>query len=89
MMERRGREVRHGNPGLARQVFQRGYEDLKSRGLKKERATLLEVWELFEGTHGTVEDLKKVRLMKPTAGARRVVDDAGVVTYAGEKPRVF
>ncbi|KAL7284488.1 hypothetical protein ACG7TL_001779 [Trametes sanguinea] len=33
-----------GEPVRARQVFERGYKDLKSKGSKHERVVLLEIW---------------------------------------------
>ncbi|PWN23017.1 TPR-like protein [Microstroma glucosiphilum] len=35
-----------------RELFERGYKDLKSRGLKEERVVLLEAWKAFEAQHG-------------------------------------
>lgn len=64
-----------GDLELARQVFDRGYKDLKSKGLKSERVALLEVWKKFEEEHGTPEDVSKVQEMMPIAGLRRQVDE--------------
>lgn len=64
-----------GDLGLARQVFDRGYKDLKSKGLKSERVALLEVWKKFEEEHGSVEEVAKVQEMMPIAGLRRHVDE--------------
>ncbi|CAK5264928.1 unnamed protein product [Mycena citricolor] len=63
-----------GDPVLARQVFERGYKDLKDKGLKSERVALLEVWKTFEETHGSESDVKKVQEMMPIVSKRRVVD---------------
>ncbi|KAF9011188.1 hypothetical protein BDQ17DRAFT_1420606 [Cyathus striatus] len=63
-----------GDPDLARRVFERGYKDLKSKGLKSERVALLEVWKTFEETHGTQDDVKKVEDMMPIVSKRRHVD---------------
>ncbi|KAF8922103.1 hypothetical protein CPB85DRAFT_1371901 [Mucidula mucida] len=63
-----------GDADLARRVFQRGYDDLKSKGLKHERVVLLEVWKTFEETHGSEEDVKKVAAMMPIVGKKRYVD---------------
>ncbi|TEB34218.1 protein prenylyltransferase [Coprinellus micaceus] len=64
-----------GDPERARQVFERGYKDLKNKGLKDERAALLQVWQTFEGEHGTEADVKKVESMKPTIGKKRHMDE--------------
>ncbi|KIY53264.1 protein prenylyltransferase [Fistulina hepatica ATCC 64428] len=63
-----------GDPELARQVFERGYKDLRSRELKSERVALLEVWKTFEETHGTPADVAKVQGMMPIVSKRRHVD---------------
>ncbi|KAL1746763.1 hypothetical protein HDZ31DRAFT_33503 [Schizophyllum fasciatum] len=63
-----------GDADRARQVFDRAYKDLKSKGLKSERVALLEVWKTFEETHGTEEDIKKVQGMMPIVSKRRQVD---------------
>ncbi|KAF9040448.1 pre-mRNA-splicing factor CLF1 [Hymenopellis radicata] len=63
-----------GDADLARKVFQRGYNDLKGKGLKHERVVLLEVWKTFEETHGSEEDVKKVAAMMPIVGKKRYVD---------------
>jgi crooked neck len=64
-----------GDPQLARAVFQRGYKDLKGKGLKNERVALLEVWKTFEEQHGSEEDVKKVQGMMPIVAKRRHVDE--------------
>ncbi|KAL0959826.1 hypothetical protein HGRIS_011504 [Hohenbuehelia grisea] len=63
-----------GDAELARQVFERGYKDLKSKGLKSERVALLDVWKEMERTHGTPEDVAKVERMMPIVSKRRHVD---------------
>ncbi|KAJ3510460.1 hypothetical protein NLJ89_g4661 [Agrocybe chaxingu] len=63
-----------GDISLARQVFERGYQDLKRQGLKEERLVLLEVWKIFEEKHGTAEDVAKVERMMPIFTKRRHVD---------------
>ncbi|KAJ7709731.1 hypothetical protein B0H17DRAFT_999105 [Mycena rosella] len=69
-------EVRvvQGDAGLARQVFERGYKDMKSKGLKSERVALLEVWKTFEESNGSADDVTKVLGMVPIVSKRRHVD---------------
>ncbi|KAI0037027.1 pre-mRNA-splicing factor CLF1 [Vararia minispora EC-137] len=64
-----------GDLDRARRVFQRGYSDLRSKGLKNERVALLQVWKNFEDEHGTSEDAAKVDSMMPVQGKRRYVDE--------------
>ncbi|KAI0320391.1 pre-mRNA-splicing factor CLF1 [Amylostereum chailletii] len=64
-----------GDLELARQVFQRGYKDLKSKGLKNERVALLQVWKNFEEQNGTADDIARVEGMMPVQGKRRYVDE--------------
>jgi len=64
-----------GDLELARQVFQKGYKDLKSKGLKNERVALLQVWKSFEEQRGTADDIAKVEGMMPVQGKRRYVDE--------------
>ncbi|OBZ66505.1 Pre-mRNA-splicing factor CLF1 [Grifola frondosa] len=64
-----------GDAVVARQVFERGYKDLKSRSLKNERVVLLEVWKTFEENHGTAEDVAKVQGMMPIVSKKRHVDE--------------
>ncbi|KAF9555447.1 pre-mRNA-splicing factor CLF1 [Agrocybe pediades] len=68
------RKMVPGDPALARQVFERGYKDLKKKQLKSERVALLEVWKTFEQNHGTEEDQKKVEGMMPIVTKKRHVD---------------
>ncbi|KAJ7940478.1 pre-mRNA-splicing factor CLF1 [Mycena leptocephala] len=63
-----------GDAVLARQVFERGYKDMKSKGLKSERVALLEVWKTFEESHGSADDVAKVQGMMPIVSKRRHVD---------------
>ncbi|KAF8633583.1 hypothetical protein AX15_001376 [Amanita polypyramis BW_CC] len=63
-----------GDSVQARQVFERAYKDLKSKGLKNERVALLEVWKTFEENHGTPDDVNKVQDMMPIVSKRRKVD---------------
>jgi len=64
-----------GDLELARQVFQKGYKDLKDKGLKNERVALLQVWKSFEEQRGTADDIAKVEGMMPVQGKRRYVDE--------------
>ncbi|KAJ7982851.1 pre-mRNA-splicing factor CLF1 [Mycena polygramma] len=66
--------VVEGDASLARQVFERGYKDMKNKGLKSERVALLEVWKTFEESHGSAEDVAKVQGMMPIVSKRRHVD---------------
>ncbi|KAF9530816.1 hypothetical protein CPB83DRAFT_850367 [Crepidotus variabilis] len=63
-----------GDPVKARAVFQRAYNDLKSKRMIDERVALLEVWKTFEEQSGTPEDVAKVEGMKPIISKRRRVD---------------
>ncbi|KAG2747056.1 TPR-like protein [Suillus brevipes Sb2] len=63
-----------GDPELARQVFERGYKDLKVKGLKAERAALLESWKAFEQERGSESDVAKVEGMMPIIGRKQHVD---------------
>lgn len=45
-------ERREKAKARTRELFERGYKDLKSRGLKEERVVLLEAWKSFETQHG-------------------------------------
>ncbi|KAI0061172.1 pre-mRNA-splicing factor CLF1 [Artomyces pyxidatus] len=64
-----------GDLELARSVFQRGYKDLKSKGLKAERVALLQVWKSFEEQRGSADDVARVEGMMPVQGKRRYVDE--------------
>ncbi|KAL4073761.1 hypothetical protein J3A83DRAFT_4371055 [Scleroderma citrinum] len=63
-----------GNPELARRVFERGYKDLKNKGVKAERVTLLEAWKAFEQANGTETDVEKIQSMMPIVGRKQHVD---------------
>ncbi|KAH7906822.1 hypothetical protein BJ138DRAFT_1129627 [Hygrophoropsis aurantiaca] len=63
-----------GDADLARQVFERGYKDLKNKGLKPERVALLEAWKAFEQEHGSESDVAKVQGMMPIVGRKQHVD---------------
>ncbi|KIL71370.1 hypothetical protein M378DRAFT_114458 [Amanita muscaria Koide BX008] len=63
-----------GDNVRARQVWERGYKDLKSKGLKNERVALLETWKECEKKYGTAEDLAKVEAMMPIVSKRRKTD---------------
>lgn len=58
-------EREEGDPSLARAVLERGYQDLKSKGLKEERVVLLEAWKEFEEAYGDEEEREKVGKMLP------------------------
>jgi len=67
-----------GSAELARNVFDKGYKDLKARGIKKGRARLLEAWKDFEVEHGTSDDVAKVQAMMPYPANRpHTEDDSG------------
>lgn len=63
-----------GDPEQARQVFERGYKDLKNKGLKAERVALLESWKAFEQENGSENDVAKVQGMMPIVGRKQHVD---------------
>jgi len=73
--EEREPKMVEGDLELARQVFQKGYKDLKSKGLKNERVALLQVWKSFEEQRGTTKDVAEVEGMMPVQGKRRYVDE--------------
>ncbi|GLB39792.1 putative pre-mRNA-splicing factor CLF1 [Lyophyllum shimeji] len=62
-----------GDAALARQVFLRGYIDLKRQGLVHERFALLTVWKKFEETEGSPGDVARVDSMMPVR--RRKTDE--------------
>ncbi|KAK7462748.1 NineTeen Complex (NTC) component [Stygiomarasmius scandens] len=64
-----------GDPDRARTVFDRAYQDLKSKGLKSERVALLEVWKSFEENQDNEEGVKKVQNMMPVVSKKRHVDE--------------
>ncbi|KIJ18606.1 hypothetical protein PAXINDRAFT_128870 [Paxillus involutus ATCC 200175] len=63
-----------GDAVLARQVFERGYKDLKNKGLKAERVALLEAWKAYEEANGSEADVAKVQSMMPIVGRKQHVD---------------
>ncbi|KAK4048382.1 NineTeen Complex (NTC) component [Microbotryomycetes sp. JL221] len=65
----------------ARSVFERGYADLKDKGLKEERVVLLEAWKALETTQGDAESLAKVEAMMPRVvkKMRKVDGDASMM----------
>ncbi|GJE86973.1 TPR-like protein [Phanerochaete sordida] len=68
-----------GDIETARQVFDRAYKDLKSKGFKAERVALLESWKAFEETNGEPDDVDKVQKMFPIVSKKRRVDETGQV----------
>ncbi|KAH6906764.1 pre-mRNA-splicing factor CLF1 [Coprinopsis sp. MPI-PUGE-AT-0042] len=68
------RKMVAGDATLARGVFERGYRDLKSKGLTDERVALLEVWKTFEQTYGSEETVAKVQGMMPFPAKKQFVD---------------
>ncbi|KZT01353.1 TPR-like protein [Laetiporus sulphureus 93-53] len=77
--EEEGEEVElvPGDVERARQVLERGYNDLRKQGLKTERAALLEVWKTFEEKNGSPEDVQKVQNKMPLVSRRRHVEEGG------------
>ena len=66
----------------ARKTFTRAYEEMKSQGLKEERAALLEAWKSFEATHGADADKEKIASMMPRRERkRRKLDDDSFEEY--------
>lgn len=62
----------------ARNIFQRGYADLKKRSLKEERVILLEAWKALETEAEDGEQLARVEAMMPrVVKKRRRVDESG------------
>ncbi|KAL2126144.1 hypothetical protein VTI74DRAFT_1607 [Chaetomium olivicolor] len=61
----------------ARKVFERAHQRMKDRELKAERVALLAAWLNFEETHGSPEDIEKIRKQQPrkTKKKRRLEDD--------------
>ena len=72
--------------GRAREVFERGYGDLKRRSLKEERVILLEAWKALESAHGSPEHLAKVEAMMCVLMRCNRADEAGrVSSRSGER----
>ncbi|THV04777.1 protein prenylyltransferase [Dendrothele bispora CBS 962.96] len=69
-----------GDPDRARAVFDRAYNDLKSKGMKSERVALLEVWKTFEENQGNGEGMKKVQSMMPVVSKKHHVDPETCLT---------
>ncbi|GAA5830801.1 hypothetical protein JCM11251_001079 [Rhodosporidiobolus azoricus] len=66
----------------ARKVFERGYADLKKKGLKEERVVLLEAWKAMEATHGDSASLAKVEGMLPRVVKKmRKIEDGQMEEY--------
>ncbi|GAA6001131.1 Clf1p [Rhodotorula paludigena] len=66
----------------ARKVFERGYADLKHKGLKEERVVLLEAWKALETAHGDSASLAKVEGMLPRVVKKmRATDDGAMEEY--------
>ncbi|KAH0827978.1 hypothetical protein J3R83DRAFT_3617 [Lanmaoa asiatica] len=78
-----------GDPVIARQVFERGFKDLRSKGLKAERVALLEAWKAFEETNGTEADIAKVQSMMPIVGRKQHVDKETGQVVEGETLHLF
>ncbi|KAK4688479.1 crooked neck, partial [Tremellales sp. Uapishka_1] len=70
-----------GDPELAREIFARGYKDLRARGEKEDRALLLEAWKTFEVQYGIEEEQAKVEEMLPTTRKkwRKAEDGSGAL----------
>ncbi|SPQ18997.1 78ed392a-4d69-4ef4-8b9b-1589e1c09182 [Thermothielavioides terrestris] len=61
----------------ARRIFERAHKSMKDRELKAERVSLLNAWLKFEETHGSPEDIEKIRKQMPrrTKKKRKLDDD--------------
>ena len=68
------RKMVAGDATLARALFERGYKDLKSKGLTDERVALLEVWKTFEQNYGSEETVAKVQAMMPFPAKKQIED---------------
>ena len=55
----------------AREVFRKGYKDLKDRNIKQERLILLEAWQALEAADGNDESQAKVQAMMPRVVRKR------------------
>ncbi|GAA5924690.1 hypothetical protein JCM1841_006386 [Sporobolomyces salmonicolor] len=73
--------AKQGGLERARKVFERGYADLKNKGLKEERVVLLEAWKALEASHGDSATLAKVEGMLPRVvkKMRKVDGDASMM----------
>lgn len=74
---------------LARRIYERGNDSLKSSGDKESRALLLEAWRDFENEFGDKESQSSITTKMPrrVKQRRRVVAEDGVNTnvYLGNK----
>lgn len=62
---------RHDAVERARVLFERGYNDLKSREAKEDRVVLLNAWKAFEDEYGTVEQVSAVEAKMPRVVKKR------------------
>ena len=65
------RERRTAAAVAAREIFQRGYDNLRSQGLKEERVVLLEAWKSFETEYGNDQSVDDVQARMPRVVKRR------------------
>lgn len=65
------RERRAAAAVAAREIFQRGYDNLRSQGLKEERVVLLEAWKSFETECGNDQSVDDVQARMPRVVKRR------------------
>lgn len=65
------RERRAAAAVAAREIFQRGYDNLRSQGLKEERVVLLEAWKSFETEYGNDQSVDDVQARMPRVVKRR------------------
>jgi len=83
-------KVVEGDASLAREVFARGYRDLKSKEPKDECVVLLEAWKKFEQDHGTEDDVGKVQGMMPIVVKKQHIDqETGQVVEDADSELVF
>ncbi|KAF8294830.1 TPR-like protein [Clavulina sp. PMI_390] len=70
-------EENKANPARAREIFERGFKDLKGKEWT-DRVAILEAWKTFETQNGTPEQVAKVQNLMPQATKRRrTINDAG------------
>lgn len=69
---------------LARRIYERGNDSLKSSGDKDSRALLLEAWRTFENEYGDEESRAKITAKMPrrVKQRRRVIAEDGVSLLA-------
>ncbi|ORY38255.1 TPR-like protein [Rhizoclosmatium globosum] len=81
-----GEDPSHRLPAV-RKVFSRGYETLRRKGEKADRAFLVETWREFEKSFGDSAGLKIVEAKIPrmVKKRRRVVGDDGIETGVWEE----